>query len=285
VLLQLTTANASTNKSPSSIKNSKSKKFMLIANDIMESRLGALKQAVQRSGMTQKGSITYTCQDATKFSLRAAVSSSSNKQSSSPASSRTEPLLFDVVLCDVPCSGDGTIRKDKHILPRWTPAIGNELHSTQLALLSRALQLLKPGGMVCYSTCSMNPVENEAVVAAAIARFNKTSRCSQTDGNAHNTTPNGTVELVECPSLPGVVLREGLCSWKVAQHNLDGTNDEDGNDNSDSLDPKRPDVHGGPHNSTEVLTFLTSFDDAAMTGPGSMACGRTMRIRVDSFWH
>jgi 16S rRNA C967 or C1407 C5-methylase (RsmB/RsmF family) len=243
----------------------------LIANDIMESRLSALQQAVERSGVTETESITYTCQDATKFSLRVAVSSSSGKQSSSAASSRTEALLFDVILCDVPCSGDGTIRKDKHIMPRWTPAIGNELHSTQLALLSRALQLLKPGGMVCYSTCSMNPVENEAVVAAAIARFNKTSRSSQTNDKANGTTTTGTVELVECPSIPGVVLREGLSAWKVAQHNLDGANDEDDTDNSDSVDPKRPDVHGGPGVSTDVVTFFTTFDDAAMTEPRSMA--------------
>jgi 16S rRNA C967 or C1407 C5-methylase (RsmB/RsmF family) len=271
VLRQLTTASAPTSKPPSSSRNARSKKFMLIANDIMESRLGALQQAVERSGVTEKDSITYTCQDATKFSLRVAVSSSSCKQSSLAASSRTEPLLFDAILCDVPCSGDGTIRKDKHILPRWTPAIGNELHSTQLALLYRALQLLKPGGMVCYSTCSMNPVENEAVVAAAIARFNKTSRSSQTNDQAYNTTTAGTVELVECPSIPGVVLREGLSTWKVAQHNLDSANDEDGTDNADSIDPRSPNVHGGPAVSTELLTFFASFDDAAMTDPGSMA--------------
>jgi hypothetical protein len=109
------------------------------------------------------------------------------------------------------------------------------------------------------------------VVAAAIARFNKTSRSSQTNDQAYNTTTAGTVELVECPSIPGVVLREGLSTWKVAQHNLDSANDEDGTDNADSIDPRSPNVHGGPEVSTEVLTFFTSFDDAAMTDPGSMA--------------
>ena len=61
---------------------------------------------------------------------------------------------FDCIIADVPCSGDGTIRKDGRILPSWTPSIGNSLHSTQLKILKRALILVKTGGVVCYSTCS-----------------------------------------------------------------------------------------------------------------------------------
>ncbi|KAL4512085.1 hypothetical protein ABPG72_005087 [Tetrahymena utriculariae] len=75
---------------------------------------------------------------------------------------------FDKVLCDVPCSGDGTIRKQKLILKRWSSKLGKNLHCLQLSLLLRALYLVKKGGSVVYSTCSLNPMENESVVSAAL---------------------------------------------------------------------------------------------------------------------
>jgi len=75
---------------------------------------------------------------------------------------------FDRVLVDVPCSGDGTIRKSPDILPRWNTGSAISLHSMQLKILMRGLQQLKPGGRLVYSTCSLNPIENEAVVAEAL---------------------------------------------------------------------------------------------------------------------
>jgi 16S rRNA C967 or C1407 C5-methylase (RsmB/RsmF family) len=79
-------------------------------------------------------------------------------------------LKFDRILADVPCSGDGTLRK----LPskewaRWTVVNHLQLHKIQVRLLVRSLQLVKKGGRVVYSTCSLDPIENEAVVASAIA--------------------------------------------------------------------------------------------------------------------
>lgn len=79
-------------------------------------------------------------------------------------------LKFDRILADVPCSGDGTTRKNVNLWKDWTPASALGLYITQVRILVRALQMLKAGGRVVYSTCSMNPVENEAVVASAIER-------------------------------------------------------------------------------------------------------------------
>ena len=157
--------------------------FLLVANDVHQRRLDAMQEAIQRSGLAPRN-ITYTCQDATQFTLRT-VSGKSQ--------------LFDRILCDVPCSGDGTCRKDRHILPQWKPDISNRLHSTQLAILNRGLALLRPGsGRLCYSTCSLNPVENEAVVATALQQ-------------------NPNCELVQA-HIQGVQLRDGLTGgWKVAQ--------------------------------------------------------------------
>jgi hypothetical protein len=42
---------------------------------------------------------------------------------------------------------------------RWTPAISNAIHAVQLQIAWRGLELLKVGGLMCYSTCSMNPIE------------------------------------------------------------------------------------------------------------------------------
>ncbi len=109
-------------------------------------------------------------------------------------------LKFDRILADVPCSGDGTARKNKDMWRDWTPGNALGLHNIQVRILIRALQMLKVGGRVVYSTCSMNPVENEAVVSTAI------SRC----GGLAN------VDLIDCQhDLPGLKRRPGLESWDV----------------------------------------------------------------------
>lgn len=81
-------------------------------------------------------------------------------------------LKFDRVLADVPCSGDGTLRKlSSNEWSQWSVKNHIHLHKLQLRLLLRALELVKKGGRVVYSTCSLDPTENEAVVATAIARL------------------------------------------------------------------------------------------------------------------
>ena len=74
-------------------------------------------------------------------------------------------VQYDRILCDVPCSGDGTIRKASDIWRRWSPISGNGIHALQLRIALQSATLLKVGGRMVYSTCSFNPVEDEAVVA------------------------------------------------------------------------------------------------------------------------
>ncbi|KAK9329704.1 S-adenosyl-L-methionine-dependent methyltransferase [Lipomyces starkeyi] len=107
-------------------------------------------------------------------------------------------LRYDRVLCDVPCSGDGTMRKNINVWRDWSIHNGLSLHQTQINILNRGLHLLKPGGKLVYSTCSLNPIENEAVVAQAIRMW------------------RGKVRVVDCAELlPGLVRRKGMTSWKV----------------------------------------------------------------------
>jgi ribosomal RNA methyltransferase Nop2 len=76
---------------------------------------------------------------------------------------------FDQVLLDAPCSGSGTLdARDPKIAARFTPQLVQKSVRAQRALLSKALRLLKPGGTLVYSTCSVLPDENEQVVRACL---------------------------------------------------------------------------------------------------------------------
>tara|TARA_B100000686_G_scaffold207218_1_gene214125 strand:+ start:7305 stop:8951 length:1647 start_codon:yes stop_codon:yes gene_type:complete len=76
---------------------------------------------------------------------------------------------FDGVLVDVPCTGSATTRKNPDVWSKWLPSSGRSLHNLQHDLLRRAIAVTKPGGRVVYSTCSLDPVENEAVVARILS--------------------------------------------------------------------------------------------------------------------
>ncbi|KAF8826802.1 hypothetical protein HHX47_DHR5000913 [Lentinula edodes] len=118
------------------------------------------------------------------------------KLSAASSTNRKEQLLFDRILCDVPCSGDGTLRKNIGIWKHWQPNDGNGLHGLQLRILQRAMKMLKSNGRIVYSTCSINPVENEAVIAAALES-------------------NPEYHLVDVSSnLPELKRRPGMSSWR-----------------------------------------------------------------------
>ena len=117
-----------------------------------------------------------------------------------PKSGETEKqeLFYDRILCDVPCSGDGTLRKNPIVWTRWTPMLGLGLHRLQTRILERGLQLLAVGGLLVYSTCSFNPVENEAVVAAMLFHYPE------------------SIELVDVSAqLPELRRSPGMHTWTV----------------------------------------------------------------------
>jgi 16S rRNA (cytosine967-C5)-methyltransferase len=76
---------------------------------------------------------------------------------------------FDCVLLDAPCSGLGTLRRDPEI--RWRRAEESlaALADTQLCMLNRAGEVIRPGGRLIYATCSSEPEENEAVIGRFLA--------------------------------------------------------------------------------------------------------------------
>lgn len=113
---------------------------------------------------------------------------------------KKEYLKFDRILADVPCTGDGTARKNYGVWRDWNPGGAFNLHLTQVRILVRGLQMLKVGGRIVYSTCSMNPVENEAVLASAIDRCGGRDKVDIVDVSHR---------LIELKRRPGVT------NWKI----------------------------------------------------------------------
>ena len=104
------------------------------------------------------------------------------------------PLLveFDRVLIDAPCSGTGTLRRNPEIKWRLAPDDPARLATVQLSILNRAAGVIRKGGRLVYSTCSMEPEENEAVIFQFIdegAPF----RIVRPDARADLITPEGFV--------------------------------------------------------------------------------------------
>ncbi|HLD07107.1 MAG TPA: RsmB/NOP family class I SAM-dependent RNA methyltransferase [Candidatus Nanoarchaeia archaeon] len=79
---------------------------------------------------------------------------------------RFRNLQFDKILVDAPCSGTGTISKSPKTLIMWNPHMVKHLAIVQRQLLAAAFQNLRPGGTLVYSTCTMEPEEDEGVVDA-----------------------------------------------------------------------------------------------------------------------
>ena len=84
---------------------------------------------------------------------------------------RYKDFQFDKILVDAPCSGTGTIRKSLKTLRIWNPSMLRKISNEQFRLAENAFLNLKPGGVMVYSTCSLEPEENEAVVTRILNRF------------------------------------------------------------------------------------------------------------------
>ena len=167
-------------------KDSHEPKGCVVANDSDVKRAYMLVHQMRR---INSPAVFITSCDARFFPLL-------RDKSSDTGSDNSAEGIFDRVLCDVPCTGDGTARKNPGIWKNWTALNGYALHPLQLAIALRGAQATKVGGYLCYSTCSMNPIENEAVVAELL-------RSSE-----------GSLELVERKSsMENLISRPGMTSW------------------------------------------------------------------------
>ena len=78
-----------------------------------------------------------------------------------PRDFRKAKLKFDLILCDVPCSGEGMMRKDPGAIAEWSPQNVEKCWQLQREIVADAWECLNPGGLLIYSTCTYNTKENE----------------------------------------------------------------------------------------------------------------------------
>ncbi len=105
----------------------------------------------------------------------------------------------DGVIVDAPCSGSATSRKNREIWYNWTPKVGRSLFKLQVDIAFRAANLLRPGGKMVYSTCSLDPIENEAVVCEIL------QKC-----------PWLELQKIDCDRIfPGLKYHEGKDDWDI----------------------------------------------------------------------
>ncbi len=84
---------------------------------------------------------------------------------------KREKTEFDAILVDAPCSGTGTIRKSFKVLEMYSKSLIGRMVKTQRKLIKDSFELLKPGGVMVYSTCTQEPEENEAIVSHLLNKF------------------------------------------------------------------------------------------------------------------
>lgn len=118
---------------------------LIVANDYKKDRNKALALNIQRCGVLNTA---MTLGDSRRF----------------------KNFQFDRILIDAPCSGTGTIRKSLKTLKIWNPNMIRRLCITQRELIYTAFNNLKPGGVLVYSTCSVEPEENEGVVSSLLEK-------------------------------------------------------------------------------------------------------------------
>ncbi|HYE92306.1 MAG TPA: RsmB/NOP family class I SAM-dependent RNA methyltransferase, partial [Terriglobales bacterium] len=120
----------------------------VVASDLSPPRLGRIAQTRARLGLS--AALALLTADARRPPLRAGS--------------------FDAVLLDVPCTGTGTLRRHPDGKWRLRPEDLAALVQLQREILEAAADLVKPGGVLVYATCSLEPEENEEQVEAFLGR-------------------------------------------------------------------------------------------------------------------
>ncbi|MEK6840490.1 MAG: RsmB/NOP family class I SAM-dependent RNA methyltransferase [Nanoarchaeota archaeon] len=152
----------------------------IIANDVNLKRLKILASNMERCGVTNN---IITRKDGIFFCKKL----------------KDAGFLFDKILVDAPCSGEGTLRSSPVTYLMWNPQTIRILSRLQKGLLASAIEILKPGGEAVYSTCTHAPEENEEVVDFVLKKFGK----------------DVSIEKINLP----VKCRPGITNWSDNNYN------------------------------------------------------------------
>ena len=115
---------------------------LLVANDISNSRAKALLKNIELFGIPN---VLVTSEPPEKLAGKF-------------------PAFFDKILIDAPCSGEGMFRKNPGMMKDWETYGPKHYSDLQRSIVPHAIRMLKPGGMLLYSTCTFSPEENEGSV-------------------------------------------------------------------------------------------------------------------------
>ena len=141
-----------------------------------------------------------------------------------PRDFRKAKLKFDVILCDVPCSGEGMFRKDPATISEWSMQNVEKCWQLQREIVADAWECLNPGGLFIYSTCTYNTKENEENIQWILENFDAEVLDIPVDPSWNIT--GSLFEGFDAPVyrfIPGITRGEGLfaCAlrkggmWKV----------------------------------------------------------------------
>jgi 16S rRNA C967 or C1407 C5-methylase (RsmB/RsmF family) len=138
-------------------------KGILVANDYKAMRIAPLSINLQRAGSTNA---IITLMEGRFF----------------------KNIYFDKILVDAPCSGTGTVRKSLKTLKIWNPNMIKRLAATQKQLIETAFGILKENGALVYSTCSLEPEENESVIDFLLDKYDN-AKTEKIDLNIKASNP------------------------------------------------------------------------------------------------
>ncbi len=124
-------------------------KGLLVANEISASRAKALLRNLELSGVTN-----------------ALVTNETPKRLAGYF-----PEFFHKILVDAPCSGEGMFRKDPDVAKTWDEERPPYFGKLQQEIIQQAISMLKPGGLLMYSTCTFSPDENEGLISYVLEQF------------------------------------------------------------------------------------------------------------------
>lgn len=132
-------------------------KGCVLSRDVSETKVSIINENIERM---QASNITVEVHDATVFD-------------------ETYREKADVVIMDVPCSGLGVMGKKRDIKYHVTPESLTSIVELQKQIVENSWQYIKPGGTLLYSTCTINPTENEQMVQWITENFPFESECSK----------------------------------------------------------------------------------------------------------
>ena len=169
-----------------------------------------------------------------------------------PRDFRKAKVKFDLILCDVPCSGEGMFRKDPATISEWSMQNVEKCWRLQREIVSDAWECLNPGGIMIYSTCTFNTKENEENVRWIIDEYDAEILTIPTESEWNIT--GSLLQGFEAPVyrfIPGITRGEGLfiCALRKRREELEMRNEKLGMRNYDYSAIEKMHDSGNQHSS------------------------------------